>query len=225
MKKFWLYISLLILSTGCASLPDVDSLGAAPPDLPYRTWEIGLLAPNYMEVWVESVDVLDQRGVGYYRVHGGLPSIQNPPDNRGNPTGWPSRPGGGAARPMTGIDLPEIVFVRWQSLAEPETYRVRVNIPDWVREEMIKPQAAYCAWRDKHETQYRNLITIGLAPAGIAKVWLIGGCLEPLEVGRFVGSIHPEGPYDGTSDGLYYRDLNENAQRYIDAHGIPFGSW
>lgn len=225
MKRLLLAFSLLVFLTGCTNQPVHDPLRPPPPDLPYRTWEIGLLAPNYMEVWVESVDVLDRRGIGYYRVHGGVSSIQNPPDNRGDPKGWPARPGGGKARPMTGIDLPEIVFVRWQSLAEPQTYRVRIDIPDWVREEMIKPQAAYCAWRDAHETQYRDLITVGLAPGGIAKAWLIGPCLEPIEIGRFVGSVHPEGPDEGRTDGRYALPLAPAAQQYIDTHGIPFDSW
>lgn len=224
MRRLLLCISLLMFITGCASPPDSNLLRSPSPDLPYPAWEIGLLAPNYMEVWVESVDLLDRRGLAYGNVHGGVTSIQNPPNNRGNPRGWPTRPGGGKAMPMTGIDLPEIVLVRWQSLAEPQTYRVRINIPGWVREEMIKPQDAYCAWRDKHESQYRNLITIGLAPGGIAKAWLIGGCLEPLEIGRFVGSIHSEGPYDGTSGGQH-RPLSPEAKSYVDTHEIPFDSW
>ena len=45
---------------------------------------------------------------------------------------------------LPGIDLPEIIFVRWQSLVEPQTYNVRINIPQWVREEMLKPERAYC---------------------------------------------------------------------------------
>ena len=115
MKETLVYLGLIVLLIGCSSQPSPDRHRPSPPDLPYRTWEVGLLAPNYMEVWVESVDVLDQRGVGYYRVHGGVSAIQNPPDNRGNPKGWPNRPGIGKTRPMSGIDLPEMLFVRWQS--------------------------------------------------------------------------------------------------------------
>ncbi|WP_279615257.1 DUF2931 family protein [Pseudomonas graminis] len=38
--------------------------GSVPPPvkLPYPAWYIGFAAPKHMEVWVESVDVLDQRG-------------------------------------------------------------------------------------------------------------------------------------------------------------------
>lgn len=224
MRRFLLACSLLILMAGCTSQSVQDPLHPPPPDLPYRTWEIGLLAPNYMEVWVESVDVLDQRGVGYYRVHGGLASIQSPPNNRGNPSGWPARPGAGATRPMTGIDLPEIVFVRWQSLAEPQTYRVRIDIPEAIRKEMVTTYPTFCHFDGQYIRDYRAIITVGLAPGGIAKAWLSGDCLEPVEIGRFTGSIHPEGPYDGTSGGQH-RPLSPAAKSYIDTHEIPFDSW
>ena len=225
MKQLLLISFLLSLLLGCASQPEPNPLRPPPPELPYRTWEIGLLAPNYMEVWVESVDVLDKRGLAYFNVHGGVVSIQNPPDNRGDPTGWPDRPGSGATMPMTGIDLPEIVFVRWQSLAEPQTYRVRIDIPEWARQEMVTPHPAFCIFDQKEIQDYRAVITVGLAPGGIAKAWLSGDCLEPVEIGRFVGSVHPEGPSEGFTDGRYALPLAPEAQQYIDAHGIPFDSW
>ena len=225
MKTLLLAFSLLIFLAGCTSQPVHDPLRPPPPDLPYRTWEIGLLAPSYMEVWVESVDVLDQRGIGYHRVHGGVSSIQNPPDNRGDPRGWPARPGAGKTRPMTGIDLPEIVFVRWQSLAEPQTYRVRIDIPEAIRQEMVTPYPAFCRFDGQHIQDYRAVVTIGLAPGGIAKAWLSGDCLEPIAIGRFVGSIHPDGPDEGHTNGRYALPLAPEAQQYIDGHGIPFGSW
>ncbi|WP_394241324.1 DUF2931 family protein [Halopseudomonas laoshanensis] len=221
MKSLCLLLGLIISLSACAR----DPLNPPPPKLPYDRWSIGMMAPNYMEVWVESVDVLDQRGLAYYRVHGGLASIQTPPDNRGNPTGWPERVGSGALKPMTNIDLPEIIFVRWQSLVEPQTYHVRINIPEWARQEMLKPDEAYCRFDGKNVTSYRKIVTLGLAPGGIAKAWLIGGCLEPIEIGRFVGKIHQEGPDQGRSEGRYALPLSEESKAYIEAHGIPYDSW
>ena len=110
MGKTLIALTLLMALTACVGAS--KSQRPSDAELPYRTWEIGLFAPNYMEVWVESVDVVDQRGFAYERVHGGTSSIQNPPGNKGNPAGWPSRPGVGATRPMTGIDLPRHLFVR-----------------------------------------------------------------------------------------------------------------
>ena len=223
MGKTLYALMLLMALTACAGAG--KSQRPSAPELPYRTWEIGLLAPNYMEVWVESVDVMDQRGFAYERVHGGTSSIQNPPDDRGNPNGWPVRPGVGKNRPMTGIDLPTHVFVRWQSLVEPQTYNVRLDIPDWVRKEMVTGHSAYCRFDDKNITGYRYAITLGLAPGGIAKAWLTGACLEPIEIGRFKGVVEPKGPYGGTSEGEYYRPPSEHAQHYLDTHEIPFDSW
>ncbi|MDP3978480.1 MAG: DUF2931 family protein [Pseudomonas sp.] len=209
--------TLALLLGGCAS-------GQGKPKLPYDAWNVGVFSPNYMEVWIESVDVIDQRGLVFEHVHGGVASITNPPDNRGNPVGWSKRPGG-STKGMPGIDLPEIIFVRWQSLVEPQTYNVRINIPEWVREEMLKPERAYCNWGGQwRDNQYRKDITIGLAPGGIAKAWVAGPCQEPIEIGRFEAAISKVGPYGGKSGGKH-RPLSETSKAYIEAHGVPYGSW
>ncbi|UZM15444.1 DUF2931 family protein [Pseudomonas kielensis] len=59
--------SLMFSLCACASGPKSH----APPKLPYSSWYVGLAAPRFMEVWVETVDVLDQRGLAFFRVHGG----------------------------------------------------------------------------------------------------------------------------------------------------------
>ena len=123
MKKLLLACALALLS-GCAT-------SQAQPKLPFDAWYAGTFAPDHMEVWVESVDVIDRRGLAYERVNGGVPSYAS------TIAGWPSHPAGGAGKGLRGIDLPEIIFVRWQSLVEPQTYNVRINVPEWVREEKI----------------------------------------------------------------------------------------
>ncbi|MDH4873466.1 DUF2931 family protein [Pseudomonas sp. BN515] len=209
MKR--LLIGLLALAlVGCAS-------GYGRPKLPYDAWYIGIAAPRYMEVWVESVDVIDQRGLAFENVHGGVVGYTRKPE------GW--HKGGGKMMPIGNVDLPEIIFVRWQSLVEPQTYNVRIDIPQWVRDEMVKPQRAYCIGRKSWETRFAHDISIGMAPGGIAKVWVGGPCLEQKEIGRFVGKVDKRGPYQGQSDGEYYRPPTEVARRYIEQHGIPYGSW
>ncbi len=221
MRHWIIALGLLLSLSGCASH---DPLNPAPPKLPYKAWYVGAWAPDYMEVWIETVDVIDRRGLVYERVHGGVASIHRPPNNQGNPRGWPERPGGGAGRRMTGIDLPEFIFVRWQSLVEPQTYNVRIDIPEWVREEMLTPHEAYCRYDGQTIVGYRENIGIGLAPGGIAKAWVLGPCLEPIEIGRFVGKINPRGPYGATSEGRH-RPLTEISREYIETHGIPYDSW
>ena len=193
---------------GCAS-------GPAKPKLPYNAWFVGLGTPDYMEVWVESVDVIDQRGLAFQRVAGGVASTGRPADNKGKPRGWPKRVGRGAGKNLPGIDLPEMIFVRWQSLVEPQTYNVRIPIPQWVRDEMRKPYRAYChfdgAWIDD---QYRHDITIGLAPGGIAKAWVGGPCLDSIEIGRFVGKVSEIGPDLGRTNGRYALPLAPESKAY-----------
>ncbi|XEG70187.1 DUF2931 family protein [Pseudomonas sp. abacavir_1] len=208
MKPLW--IGLLILTlTGCAN-------GYGHPKLPYDAWYIATAAPRYMEVWVESVDVVDQRGLAFERVHAGVVSYTRKPE------GWHN--GGGSMKPISNVDLPEIIFVRWQSLVEPQTYNVRINIPQWVRDEMVKPQQAYCVATRKVEPDFAKIISIGMAPGGIAKVWLGGPCLAFKEIGRFQAKVSKVGPYNGTSGGKH-RPLTDKARRYIEQHGIPYGSW
>ena len=212
MKPLWILIALTL--TGCAN-------GQGRPDLPYSSWNIGLGAPSHMEVWVESVDVIDRRGLVFERVHSGRVSYT------GNPVGWPKRVGGGGGKSISGVDLPEFIFVRWQSLAEPQTYNVRINIPLWVREEMLKPrEVADCSRKEPRPTKiaYLSTFDIILAPGGVAKIWLTGGCLKSIELGRFEGKVNKVGPYDGTSGGKH-RPLSEESKAYIEQFGIPYGSW
>ena len=192
--------------------------GSVPPPvkLPYPAWYIGLAAPKHMEVWVESVDVLDKRGLAFFRVHGGVASYT------GKAEGW--HQGGGKSKPINNVDLPEQIFLRWQSLVEPQAYRARIQIPQWVRDEMVRPERVYCRGSKEWIEDYRFAITLGMAPGGIVKVWVGGPCLGFKEVGRYQAKLEPLGPnQDGK--GLFYRPPNPAAQAWIDQHGIPYGSW
>ena len=212
MKRLMLLIGLLFSLSACASGPKPYP----PPKLPYNSWYVGLAAPRYMEVWVETVDVLDQRGFGFFRVHGGVAGYTRKPE------GW--HKGGGAMKPVNNVDLPQRIFLRWQSLVEPQAYKIRIPIPQWVRDEMVKPQRVFCIADKKEVTLYPNRITLGMAPGGIVKVWVGAGCLGFKEVGRFQAEVEPLGPYRGKSNGEYIHIEPEN-KAYIDQHGNPYGTW
>ncbi|WP_254074941.1 DUF2931 family protein [Pseudomonas graminis] len=169
-----------------------------------------------MEVWVETVDVLDTRGLAFFRVHGGVASYT------GKVEGWHQGVSGG--KPINNVDLPDQIFLRWQSLVEPQAYKIKIQIPQWVREEMIRPERAFCRWAAEWKEDYRETITLGMAPGGIVKVWLGGSCLGFKEVGRFQAEVEPRGFYLNNK-GLYYRAPNPAAQAWIDRHGVPYGSW
>ncbi|WKL52428.1 DUF2931 family protein [Pseudomonas kielensis] len=212
LKRQTVLVALLFSLCACASGPK----SPAPPKLPYSSWYVGLAAPRFMEVWVETVDVLDQRGLAFFHVSGGVASYTRKPE------GW--HKGGGSMMPVSNVDLPERIFLRWQSLVEPQAYKIRIPIPQWVRDEMVKPERVFCEADQEDVTLYRNRITLGMAPGGIVKVWVGAGCLGFKEVGRFQAEIEPLGPYRGKSNGQYIPIEPEN-KAYIDQHGIPYGTW
>ena len=85
-------------------------------------------------------------------------------------------------------------------------------------------ERVYCQGSQKWKDDYRDMITLGMAPGGIVKVWVGGACLGFTEVGRFQAEIEPLGPYKGKSNGQYVPIESEN-KAYIDKHGIPYDTW
>ncbi|MGH8416356.1 MAG: DUF2931 family protein [Pseudomonas sp.] len=210
-------LALLSLLNACGT----NSYGAT---LPYDAWRLGFFAPNYMEVWIETANVIDINDRIFRRAMSGVAAVGSPPNLRGNPKGWPKKPGDGKGKHVFGADLPQLIYVRWQSLAEPQTYEAFIEIPDAMRQKMLEGGNTYCKASKFWLMDHRNNVAIGLAPGGIAKTWIMGTCLDAIEVSRVQGTVAPKGPYEGYSNGLY-RDLDPEAKAYIDKFGIPFDSW
>ena len=208
-------LSLLSVLAGCAN--------GRGHSLPYDAWFLGFGAPSYMEVWIETADVTDIQGRVFRQAMSGTAAIHTPPDNRGNPKGWPKNPGGGKGKHVLGADLPRVIYVNWQSLVEPQTYEAYIEIPEEARQLMLKREQSDCNMGGKWNTDYRETLTIGLAPGGIAKVWVQGPCLAPIEVTRVVGKVDPRGPWQGESP--LYDELSEESKAYVEKFGVPYGSW
>ncbi|MFK3799962.1 DUF2931 family protein [Pseudomonas sp. NPDC088444] len=211
MKRLMLLIVLLISLCACARGPQ----SIPPPKLPYHAWYLSLAAPRHMEVWVETVDVIDQRGLPFFYIHAGVAGYPR------QTVGWHVA---GSAKPISNVDLPERLFLRWQSLVEPQAYKIRIPIPQWVRDEMVKPERVFCTGSKKWKDDYRDIISLGMAPGGIVKVWVGGACLKDKEVGRYQAEIEPRGPYLNNK-GEYYRAPTPEAKAWIEKNGIPYGSW
>ncbi len=210
MMRLMLLVALLISLWACTS----RYRPPPQPKLPYPYWNVGLAAPRHMEVWVDSVEVLDQRGFSFLGLYSGRAGSTRKPE------GW--HKGGWATRQLNRVDLPERMFLRWQSLVEPQTYKIGIKIPQWVRDEMVRQEWVFCQGLREWREGYRDTIYFGMAPGGIVKVWVGGVCLGNKEVGRFQANIDPMGPYR-TNRG--YQPLRPEAQAYIDEHGIPYGTW
>ncbi|KUM38583.1 DUF2931 family protein [Pseudomonas sp. EpS/L25] len=214
----WLLCLILVLGlTGC------QSSAATNPKLPYAAWYLGFLAPNYMEVWLERADISDINGLIFPRAMGGVVAMGQPESLSATARGWPKRIGSGKGRSMTGLDLPYVVSLRWQSMVEPQTYHAAFLIPDWARRKMVESLPADCPVSGR-TSDYRKDLTIGLAPGGVVKVWIMGPCLDPIEVLTLQAEIEPKGPYGGKSGGKY-RPLSPVVKAYVDKYGVPYGSW
>lgn len=99
-----------------------------------------------------------------------------------------------------------------------------IDIPESTREIMRKGEKAFCAADGKWITGYRKAIVVSLAPGGIAKVWVVGPCLTPIEVTRVQAEVDPRGPYEGESGGKH-RPLSAFSKAYVEKFGVPYGSW
>lgn len=209
-----LFTLILLLLGGCATAD------GQPDSLPYPYWRLGFLAPDYMEIWVETADVEDIRGNRFMRMGGGTASISLPADGSGTAAGWRPNRGWGAGRHVDGADLPRRIYVRWQSLAEPQTYRVVLEIPERARQLMRERLDPPCP-----TSAYRHALALGLAPGGVVRGWVMSTCGEPIEVLHAQAETEPNGPSQGKTRGQYALPLEPASQAYIDKHGIPYGSW
>lgn len=207
---------IAFLLTGCASTKSQS--------MPYKSWYLGFSAPAYMEVWIETADVIDIQGQVYRRAMSGVASMLSPPNNTGNPRGWPKRPALGSGKHVIGADLPKRIYVRWQSLVEPQTYKMVVSIDESAREIMRKGENTYCSADNRWITGYRNNLGIRLVPGGIAKIWVGGPCLSPIEIATIKAEIDPRGPYEGKSNGQH-RPLSAVSKTYVEMFGVPYDSW
>lgn len=77
-----------------------------------------------------------------------------------------------------------MIYLRWQSLVEPQTYVAYIVISEAIQQAMVKPEKAFCTFDSKWITGYRKGVTVGLAPGWISKVWISGPCVSPIEVTR-----------------------------------------
>lgn len=127
----------------------------------------------------------------------------------------------GKGRDVIGADLPRRIYVRWQSLVEPQTYRVTQEIPDSMRRQMLS-RAESLAVPGKFD--YQNAVVIGLAPGGWVKVWVKSPGGNRVEVLCRQAEVEPKGPYRGLSEGRH-RPLSKESAAYLKTHPIPYDSW
>jgi len=212
MKVLMALMGLLLIS-GCQLSGEENR---QPP-----WWDIGFKGPSYMLGEVELRIVEDVNGKFFQRPGGGPVGTDTPEDGTESARGWP-RHIGGAIEPVTGAALPKRIFVRWQSVVEPQTYKGWVDIPEKAREVMRASTSQRCPETNRY--RYGASLILGLAPGGVVQVWVKDSCHDAIKVARAQVGIEPLGPHLGKSNGHYYPQ-SEKSKRYIERYGIPYGSW
>ncbi|WP_435036214.1 DUF2931 family protein [Pseudomonas neuropathica] len=216
--KFLVSLLCAILMTGCHA----DPLSTKnDPRSPW--WELAFTEPHYMKVWVEDTAVEDIKGETFLRTGGGSASGGQPEDGTDSARGWHGV--GSTGKAVVGADLPKRIYVRWQSIVEPQTYKVWVDIPEQARQLMLESVNQRCAKTPEQEGRYNASIYLGLAPGGVVQVWVRDSCHHPVKVARAQAEIEPLGPSQGKNQGRYAYPVSEKSKRYIEKFGIPYGSW
>jgi hypothetical protein len=218
MKRFPTMLCALLIS-GCQP---GDPLSAKnDPKSPW--WELGFTEPNYMKVWVEDTSVEDIKGRVFLRTGGGSASGGQPEDGTASAQGWHGVGSNGKA--VVGADLPKRIYVRWQSIVEPQTYKAWVDIPEEARQLMLESVNQRCAKTPEQKGRYNASLYLGLAPGGVVQVWVRDSCHHPVKVARAQAEVEPLGPSQGMNQGRYAYPVSEKSKRYIEKFGIPYGTW
>ncbi|WP_028682760.1 DUF2931 family protein [Pseudomonas chlororaphis] len=218
MRVFIALLGTLLLS-GCLTTDPLS--GKNDPKSPW--WDLGFTEPNYMKVWVEDSSVEDINGKLFRRTGGGTAAGGQPEDNRESARGWTRV--GVEGKSVVGADLPKRIFVRWQSVVEPQTYRVWIDIPEEARQIMRRATDRRCPETPKQTASYMASVNLGLAPGGIVQVWVRDECRHPIKVVRTQAEVELLGPDQGKNNGRYAYKVSEKSKRYIEKYGIPYGSW
>jgi hypothetical protein len=173
-----------------------------------------------MKVWVEDSAVEYIKGKTFLRTGGGSASGGQPEDGTESARGWDGM--GASAMAVVGADLPKRIFVRWQSIIEPQTYRAWVDIPEEARQLMLTSVNHRCAKTPDQKATYISSVYLELAPGGVVQVWIRDFCHHPVQVAKAQAEIEPQGPSQGKTQGRYAFPVSEKSKRYIEKWGTPY---
>ena len=220
MNRLFMALASMLLIGGCQATDPLSSEN----DQHLRWWSLDFQGPDYMlgEVELRIVEDIDGQ---QFRLSGGGPiGTDTPEDGTESAKGWHDT-GGKSINPVSGAGLPKRIFVRWQSIVEPKTYKVWVDISEEARQALKASIARRCPETPNQRAPYAASMTLGLAPGGVVQVWVKDSCFKPINVGRAQAEVEPLGPSQGKTEGRYAYKLNDKTQRYIERFGIPYGSW
>ena len=218
MRTPWILLGVLFLS-GCQA--SGLSWGRSDPDA--GPWALGFVTPYLMDGWVEDSATVDVDGTLFRRIGSGGAAGGGKNGSKGA-RGWAVK-GGGTERDVRDAKLPVRIYVRWQSVVEPQTYQGWIEIPESARQVMRAALRKDCQQFPETASILKIAsVMLGLAPGGVVQIWVLDECMHPVKVARGQAEIESKGPDLGFSGGSYFPQ-SEASKRYVEQYGIPYGSW
>ncbi|MEB0044685.1 MULTISPECIES: DUF2931 family protein [unclassified Pseudomonas] len=217
MRTLWILLGALLVG-GCQA--SGQTWGRSDPDA--GPWALGFVTPYEMGGWVEDSATVDVDGNLYRRI--GSSASGGGKNGTDGARGWAVK-GAGNEREVRDAKLPVRIYIRWQSVVEPQTYQGWIEIPESARQLMRNALSMDCpSIPEMTAIPKRASVLFGLAPGGVVQVWVMDECLHPVKVAHVQVEIEPKGPALGLSGGRYYPQT-EASKQYVEKHGIPYGSW
>lgn len=191
------WLSCLALLTGCAFW--------GKEDIP---WYVGIAAPTHYEVWVTNFH-LEKSGERSWRIPAGTKGCCWAGPNGPFGTGGPMDP------------FPNLIAVRWFSLAEQKYYFTFFRVPPDLQDRMRVPARTVT---QQGEVRYlpRSDLILGLAPGGEVVVWMMSQISNAVEVMRVPAVEVEDDPADFSV--ITQRYLEQHGA-YLEEHGIPLEGW
>lgn len=218
MKQIILMLSVLLVA-GCQANDPLSAENDPRSDW----WGLAFTEPAYMKVWVEDSTVLGIKNRTFFKAGGRTAAGGEPEDGTESARGWGTVSGSGI--PVTGADLPKLIFVRWQSISEQKTYKGFIEIPESARQLMVGSTHQRCQETPERAARYIASLYVGLAPGDVLQAWVRDSCHRPVQVAHAQGELEPLGPEQGKHGGHYAYPVSEKAKQYIEKYSIPYGSW
>lgn len=220
MRTLWILLGGLLLN-GCQASGVTP--GRSDPDA--VPWKIGFTQPSFMGGWVEESATVDVNGSFHRRIGSGWTAGASADKVRPDVAhGW-GAVSGGSYQDVRDAKLPVRIYVRWQSVVEPQTYQGWIEIPESARQVMRDAMTKDCPVHPEIKKIRTGVaVRLGLAPGGVVQIWVRDQCFEMVKVARGQAEIVPLGPELGLSGGSYFPQT-EASKRYVEKYGIPYGSW
>ena len=176
-------------------------------------WRISTLAPKYYTAMVDSLLILGEKKQGRW-----IGMVGNYTTESLSPLNWDGGERFHSGYSIKSTELPGLFYIRWHSLSNKKTYNKSVRVSEEIRKKMSEYHDMRCGFNNGLYP-YKDNILLGLAPDGMISVFLNGTCFKN-ELQFKVQAIEYK-----VSDDFIYPELSEEAQAYVDEHGVPSGIW